>query len=514
MVAQRRRSSAFCTELRWRVFCEPLVDGGARGEPLGHVAGLVFQVEHHPVGHGLVELVGVDVGAEHVPGGLPVPAQQRRAGEADEDRAGQPAFHLPVHVAALAAVTLVDKHVETAVHRRPGAVQVGRVELVQQGAEQARRGRAQPGDQLGPRGQSRRRPAGAGHPGVVHHALDLLVQLVTVGDHQHARLRIVLQEPLRKQDHEDALAAALGVPDHPALAPGDARLRRLDRQELVRPGHLLAACVEDDEMMDQIEQPRLLAQPGKRPVEQRPGAPVLPVRAFIRPLDEKLFRRADGAVAQPLGVAAGEQELHRAEKPLVEDLLLVGLELAHPVGHLHRTALEFKHRDGQAVQVEDDVRPPLQAAAQGHLLGQGEVVCLRMVPVDQMHGFVRPAHGHLHRYAVAQQVVGAQVGLVQGDAGGVGRGFELLQGCTDLRLGISAPNQILAQQVALDGPVVRARTPVAEIAIAERVGPRLVGEQADDACLGRAFGAGLVNHGHPCSVGSRGGAETRRAGDC
>ena len=267
-------------------------------------------------------------------------------------------------------------------------------------------------------------------------------------------------------------------------------------------------------MTDQIEQPRLLAQPGKRPVEQRPGAPVLPVRALVRPLDEKLFRRADRAVAQPLGVTAGEQELHRAEKPLVEDLLLVGLELAHPVGHLHRAALEFQHRDGQAVQVEDDVRPPLQVAAQGHLLGQGEVVCLRMVPVDQVHGLVRPAHGHLHRYAVAQQVVGAQVGLVQGDAGGVGRGLELLQGRADLRRRMAPFAQVLAQQVALDGPVVCARAPVAEIAVAERVGPGLVGEQADDPVLGRAFRAGLVNHGHPLSTGSRGGAETRRAGDC
>ena len=92
----------------------------------------------------------MDVGAEHVPGGLPVPAQQRRAGEADEDRAGQPAFHLPVHLAALAAVALVDKYVEIPVHRRPGPVQVGRVELVQQGAEQPWRGRGQLVDQLGP----------------------------------------------------------------------------------------------------------------------------------------------------------------------------------------------------------------------------------------------------------------------------------------------------------------------------------------------------------------------------
>ena len=122
---------------------EPRVDGRLRGEPLRHVAGLVLQVEDDAVGHALVELVGVDVGAEDVPRHLLVLAQERRAGEADEDRALQPALHLLVHVAALGAVALVHEDVEAAVHGRRRALQVGRVELVDQRAQQARRGRAE-----------------------------------------------------------------------------------------------------------------------------------------------------------------------------------------------------------------------------------------------------------------------------------------------------------------------------------------------------------------------------------
>ena len=57
-----------------------------RGEALGHVAGLVFQVEDNLVRNGFVELVGMDVSAKHLPRGLPVLAQERRAGEADENR--------------------------------------------------------------------------------------------------------------------------------------------------------------------------------------------------------------------------------------------------------------------------------------------------------------------------------------------------------------------------------------------------------------------------------------------
>lgn len=125
-----------------RLLLEPLVDGALRGQPLRHVAGFVLQVEHHLVGHRLVELVGVDVGAEHIARHQLVLAQQWRAGEADEDGARQPALHLLVHVAALGAVAFVHEHVEAALHGGWLALQVGRVELVDQRAQQARIGRA------------------------------------------------------------------------------------------------------------------------------------------------------------------------------------------------------------------------------------------------------------------------------------------------------------------------------------------------------------------------------------
>jgi hypothetical protein len=48
------------------------------------------------------------------------------------------------------------------------------------------------------------------------------------------------------------------------------------------------------------------------------------VLLVLLPLQEILLRCADGAVAQPLGIVAGEDELHRAEEPLVELGLLVG----------------------------------------------------------------------------------------------------------------------------------------------------------------------------------------------
>ena len=130
------------------------------------------------------------------------------------------------------------------------------------------------------------------------------------------------------------------------------------------------------------------------------------------------------------------------KEALVEYLLLVGDELAHAIRNLNRTALQFDDADGDAVQVKDDVGAPLVAAAQGHFLGQGKVVVLRVLPIHQMHRFVRLAGGDLHRHAVAQQLVGAQVGLIQRDAGGVGSGHQLLQGGGNVRLGIAALLQV------------------------------------------------------------------------
>ena len=211
----------------------------------------------------------MDVGAEDVPRHQLVLAKERRAGKADEDRALQPALHLLVHVAALGAVALVHEHVEAPADRGRFALEVGHVELMDQHAQQARRGRPELLHELRPRRDTRRGRLGADDGGVLHHPLDLLIQLVTVRDDEDACVGVVLQQPLGDQHHDDALAAALGVPDDAALAPGDALLGSLHAEELVRPRHLLVAGVEDDEVADQVEQSSLGAELRQRPVEQR-----------------------------------------------------------------------------------------------------------------------------------------------------------------------------------------------------------------------------------------------------
>ena len=55
-------------------------------------------------------------------------------------------------------------------------------------------------------------------PDALENLLDLLVQLGAVGNDQHAAAGNALADPLRQPDHDQALAAALGVPENAALA--------------------------------------------------------------------------------------------------------------------------------------------------------------------------------------------------------------------------------------------------------------------------------------------------------
>ena len=92
----------------------------------------------------------MDVSAEDGTGGLFVFAQKGRPGKADEDRVLHPLLHLFVHVAALGPVALIHKNVEAALHRRRITFEV-ELELVDQGAKQARCCRGQLLDEFRPR---------------------------------------------------------------------------------------------------------------------------------------------------------------------------------------------------------------------------------------------------------------------------------------------------------------------------------------------------------------------------
>ena len=126
----------------------------------------------------------------------------------------------------------------------------GPAELLDERTDQRLVGALQDLDQVRPA----RRPVDVLVHAVEDH-LDLLVELLAIGDDQHAAVHALeLADPLRQPHHREALAAALGVPDDPAFAPLDEGLCLLHAEVLVVAANLLDAGVEHHEVVEEFEQ--------------------------------------------------------------------------------------------------------------------------------------------------------------------------------------------------------------------------------------------------------------------
>ena len=195
-------------------------------------------------------------------------------------------------------------------------------------------------------------------------------------------------------------------------------LRGLHAEILVVAAELLDAGVEDDEVVDQLQQARLVAELEQVPVEQVGSH----WAAVFLPGQVILLRRLDGAVAQPLGVVARHHQLHGGEEGLDEVLLLVVQILADALGHRHGGALQLQHAERDAVDVEHHVRAlacwpwrrralTVTSSAMAKWLFSG---CFQSI--SQTVTVFSPTSG-LHLHAVAQQVVDRLVAVVEALAG-------------------------------------------------------------------------------------------------
>ena len=103
------------------------------------------------------------------------------------------------------------------------------------------------------------------------------------------------------------------------------------------------------------------------------------------------------------GVIPGKDNLHGGKKPGIELRLLVGTKLADTIADGDAAVLQLDHADGNAVDVEHKVGAALQPAFQRYFLDDGEVVLLRLLPVDELHVVHRLPGLNLNVHAVAKQ---------------------------------------------------------------------------------------------------------------
>ena len=121
-------------------------------------------------------------------------------------------------------------------------------------------------------------------------------------------------------------------------------------------------------------------------------------------------------------------------------------------------------------------------AEQRDFFGNGEVVGLRVGPVDQWNGDRVLADRFFHLHAVAQQAVDGFVVVVKTAVRVARFATKQIKRSRHLRLGVTATAKPGRQNVVLDIAVAFPFGPIIQIAVAE-----LTAEQVDDAILGGAF---------------------------
>ncbi len=198
------------------------------------------------------------------------------------------------------------------------------------------------------------------------------------------------------------------------------------------------------------------------------------MRFTLLPSEVILFLRLDAAVAQALGVVACQQQLHRGEERLDELLFLVVQILPDALGHGNGRAFQLQHAKRDAVDIDHHVRAlgvRLGIGGEdGHFLGDGEIIFVGMLPVNQVNRHRVFAYVGLHLHAVAQQAIDFEVAVVETFTGVTGGAFEDMQ-----RLGNQPVVVALLvfqedpQDFRLNVPVADALLPVAEIGVAQRV---------------------------------------------
>ena len=347
---------------------------------------LVVQRDRGPILDALREVVDADVVAEDLAGLLLVP-HQRRAGEADEGRIRQRVAHVHRQRVVLAAVRLVGHHDDVRTLRQLGvALALGRAELLDQRENVA----VVFGQQLLQMRAAGRLGLLLGHSTAGRERLvDLIVQLVPIGDdHEGPVAGQGPQHLLSEEQHREALARALRMPEHPEPALVLANpLHRLDRA--VDPQHLVVradlpdqpafALLEHTKILDEVEQavrPAGAAQHGR----ERDGRYLVLVLDPL-PLGEMLVggtRRADPAfspVREDDDPVVPEQRRDRV--PVVAEVLVVSVLQACMRG------FQLDQHQRQAIDETHEIAPPpVHLAVYPDLRGEEEIVALALAPGD------------------------------------------------------------------------------------------------------------------------------------
>ena len=170
-----------------------------------------------------------------------------------------------------------------------------------------------------------------------------------------------------------------------------------------------------------------------------------------------------------------------------EFLLLIIEVLTDTLGHGDSRAFQFQHTQRNPIDVEHHIRAFAMRLGIGsrnsHFLGNGEVVLLMVLPINQPHSLRVFADLGLHLHAVAQQVINGTVPVVETLAAVARCLLQFVQRLADQAVGMSLSFQPIAQQFRLDVAVAFAFEPFALCPTAKVLVTQLIAKQLHHALL-------------------------------
>ena len=440
----------------------------------------VFIIEGHrgAVLHRPLEVVDRHIPAEGA-GRDVVAGQKRRPRKADAGGRGQHLHHVVGKDAVLGPVGFIGHENDVVVRVYGRGIRI--VEFLDQGEDEAGIPLQLPDQILAAGGDELGRLGLPQQTAVFEGVADLLVQLVSVGQHHDGgRPDELPPDLLGEKRHGIALAGALGVPEHAQLPvvqlPGGVGPGGLvHAQVLVVPGQYLhrppVAVVEEDEVFQQVQKILLFADAPQHGLQGH-----APRFLLLQPLPfvEELVFAAQGAHLRLHAV--GEHEESVVVEQVGDGVQIIPVVVRVGVLHVHRGSLQLYEQQRYPVYEAHDVRPPpVQVPVDLQLLHRQEIIVLRVLKVDHQGRLriVRPVRllpGH--RDAVPDETILLLVHLHQRR-----RGQPTLHGplgLPDLRLGdpgVQPPQRlpkIPDQQDLLIGP------PAEGAALAQHL--RVIGE--------------------------------------
>lgn len=260
---------------------------------------------------------------------------------------------------------------------------------------------------------------------------DLAVQVRAIGhDHKGPIAGIFALNLLAVEAHGVALAAALGLPEHPRLAMASPAGFEgggngvVDAQNLVvlsNDLHQASFCLaEEGEVFDVIEKACRLAGAAEHHLQRHPAG-------LIFPFDALPFKKAfpvGGQGADAAGGAIGSEKKAIAPEELRNRRFVVGEVAGEGRAGGHTGPLELHHHQREAIDKAHQIGPAVvEVALDIELVDGQKIVVGWVVPIDHPQPFLAlPAPlviSHGNKHAIFEPLIDLMVGGHQGHGGAI-----------------------------------------------------------------------------------------------